>query len=369
MATWNDIIQASLNELSRLRLKFGQIGSFEEAYIHTLIAHLQGDVAELGRLESLLPVLVNELKIDSRELEFLRLAVALRKQICEQKVDRTFLPLILELAQKDPERRGELLFIAAMASEALKDDLKAKEYFRQAHLALEAGGAKGKAMDALLRYVTAEARIHANKRLFYDYQLVYQKACEAGLSGAAGTALFQISREYQKLGAWVASLNYCNHSITLLEREGESQSYFMAIAHRCHLLLQLGYLSEAQLDYDRARASSFPDVQELLKSIDELKQSGTFANPTHHPLASRRSTAKKLSPMEEKLVQLLAQAPLDKFEIISQLYGSDANILAAENRLNNLFSRIKKKHPGLIVRWEGKYSIANDVLLNASTTR
>ncbi len=372
---WNDLIQYTLNELLKFRLTFGEVRCFEDAYAQVLIAYLQGDSEAFEGFLSKFSEIAKTAKLDSRDVKFLKLAATLRKQLCERHVDPILLSEALELSQKDVERSGEILFIAAMGYEALNDFVQMKEIYRLAYLSLEASGAKKKAVKALLNHVVADSRIHPKKKLIYDYQLVFHKAREAGVPGAAGIALLNISREYQKLDAFVAAIKYCNRALKFLKLEGETRPYFMAIVHRCHLLLQLGQVREAQFDYDLAKASSFPEVLGALEVIEGIQKHQTIKNPIRHPLtptwrerfrqkeAWGQEEIKKLSPSEDRLVQLLTIKPLDKFELISELYGNLGNILAAENRLNNLFSRIRKKHPGLVIFWEGKYSIADETLL------
>lgn len=64
-----------------------------------------------------------------------------------------------------------------------------------------------------------------------------------------------------------------------------------------------------------------------------------------------------LSQLEAKLIESLNSSPKTKFEIIDELYGSEIDSFAAENRLKNILFRLKSKFPGLIRLKNGKYFI------------
>lgn len=69
-------------------------------------------------------------------------------------------------------------------------------------------------------------------------------------------------------------------------------------------------------------------------------------------------TNSKFSENELKLLNILKSENLDKFALIERLYGANADVLLAENRLKNLIFRIRKKNKGLIVCHDGLFSLA-----------
>jgi hypothetical protein len=64
------------------------------------------------------------------------------------------------------------------------------------------------------------------------------------------------------------------------------------------------------------------------------------------------------SDQELYLLKLLgAEGPIDKFQIMSHLFGPEVEVLVAENRIKNLLFRIRTKAPQTIYFKNGKYHL------------
>jgi hypothetical protein len=368
------IIQARIEEL--LEYRYLPIESeFAAMYLDVLLPYLKGDVDELrSRVKALR-------QMDQDEL----LPVAeLRLQIREGRLDPHFADSVARAASAEgtsPLWRGECAFVAAMAYEQMGDHQKCKDLYLRASQLLEQGGASRKSVRALQNHVAEESRLFPQKRLIPDYNYVYRKAKKVRDYGVAGMALMNISREYQLLKAHSAALKFANRALAYAERERGSRCFYLILAHRCHVLMEMGRREEAKLDFDELKAAPFPEVKAVMEVLTKLFFDPSISLTDGSILPANWSERLKeteapdqagslhkiesIRPaeLETTLIQLLDERPRDKFELVSALYGDQIGFVVAENRLKNLLNRVRKKSPGAIVLENGCYRLVQDTLL------
>lgn len=235
------------------------------AYVDVLAAYLAGDVGALGK------ILAAATRDFAGEQWFVDL-VRLRLQIRTHAVDRKLTERMAEVGATHGHWNGEIWFVVAMAFEQLDQTAQARKYYELAADALTSLGAVKKAVKARLNAVVAESHLHPEKKLLAEYYFIYKEAKSLGQAGVAGIAYLNISREYQRMGAPLVALKYCNRALSLQQHEAGTVSYFLTLVHRAHLNLQLGRTAEAQLDYEQAESSPFPEVRHALEVVDEFRQ-------------------------------------------------------------------------------------------------
>ena len=185
-------------------------------------------------------------------------------------------------------------------------------------------------------------------------------------------ALVNISREYQVIGGFDLALKYVNRALALLDRQRYARSYYLALAHRSHVLLSLDRRVEALEDFKEAQLCTYPDVRTAIASLkaifDGKEAPDVPASPVLYSWSERVSEARaasgkqKLGQLEERLLQFLSERPRSRWELIEFLYGGKLSPEVLENRFNNTLQRIKKKLPGLIVNVNGKYSLTESLV-------
>lgn len=140
-----------------------------------------------------------------------------------------------------------------------------------------------------------------------------------------------------------------------------------------HLLLSIIYFEKDSVNQATLHVNQ---ALNLYKVSDVLVPNSFFGKIAHDIKTTLQSQTpsfdiKKfaLSELEEKLLKYIQNGPKSKFEIIDHLYNEQSDILACENRLKNLFFRIRTKFPGLIINKKGLYAIGrlNLLLLFAFT--
>ena len=201
--------------------------------------------------------------------------------------------------------------------------------------------------------------------------MLYLDAVKGGDHLIAGLCRHNMAREYQLLGGLRTALEFENEALELLQAEVGSLNYLQALANRCHILIDLGRLQEAYLDFEKVRLSPFPEMVEASKVIEKIlgenqaSVAEDFLTPTWRERLGQQNREKlALGTLEEKLLHLLARRPHHKFEIIEQLYGTDLPLEHTENRFKNLLLRLKKKiSADTIVFEKGRYSLNERVIL------
>ncbi len=190
--TFQQIIDATPEELLSLRFASSEPTSFNTIYIEILVQYLQGNSETLANLICTFPS-----ALSSDDLAFLESMGRLRLQIRSRSIDQDLVQQVVRLAESQPkERKGEILFVVALAYETLGELPSMKKFHHLASKELDATGAKKKAIKAIHNFVAAESRIHPEKKLISDYSYVYKMAKRVKAYGVAGAALMNISREW-----------------------------------------------------------------------------------------------------------------------------------------------------------------------------
>jgi hypothetical protein len=282
----------------------------------------------------------------------------------------TLLPTI-----EAPLWRAETHFVIALSYASIEKEQEAQQHYKLANHFFSQAEAPKRAVAALLNCVSAESRLFPETIFITDYMYVAAKALQIGESPVAGTAYLNVSRDYQKLEAFQAALFYCNLAIQNLENQRGSINFDLALAHRAHLLINVDRKVEAQALIESLLASPFEEVQGaigvLYKKMRMSPKRRPFkANAKAQAWNDRRfgvleflKTGSGLSPMENKILDLLFKKPYSKFELAAETYGDRLDCNVTLNRLNNVIFRLRKRFPNLIVIDEGTYRISHETAL------
>lgn len=338
-----------------------------EFYRAVLLAFYAGNSEQVGKLAA-----------EAAKLEFspaLPRLVLLRHQILIRNVDPSLVQEIIAQAAEAGDWRGELLIVAGQGHEIRRELAPAKELYLQADRALQSIGAERKALRAYLNAVAMEGQLHPDKKLLPEFHAIYRRGKKIREYRSSGIALSNIAREYRNIRALDSALRFANLAVRYLKKEFGSVHYYKALTNRCHILYELDRQREARTDFEEASHADFPEVQAALQVIRQLihpESNIPIREEALQPLWQERlregklTTGKacrlnrsKLGELEEALIRHIFAAPSGTMELIEFLYGTRGDIHSAEARLKSLLSRLRKKCPGLIVRVDGKYRIAD----------
>ena len=226
-----------------------------------------------------------------------------------------------------------------------------------------------KAIKSLLNIVVAESRKHTSKKLILDYTFVANEASKVNDPIVQGICYLNISREHHKLGAFELALKFINQALDLMASDFGVNHFYSALAHRCHVLIDLGRFNEALFDYQKVKAASITQSVESLKVIEVMlgdsnkKVVVDHLEPTWQERLYAVKEAKssvKLTKTESQLIELLSSGRQTKDMLIHGLYGDKIDWIAAESRFKMLLSRFRKKCPEVILFENGLYQISDE---------
>ena len=371
MYLWVQIIEATLSELTALNLSLltepeDRQDPRQLFYVRILIAYFRQDAKELNRiiLES------QDFLKDHPDLHSLALMRESMRSGKPEALAASTIPVLAENA--DAIMQGEYYFLQAHSAQVLKNYRNAEQFFIKASAFYDQARAYKKALRATFSAVASYSCLRPEARLFGEYRNLYKRGLDIKDFQSAGTALLNISREFQILESVDLALDYINQAIDLFEAHNfGSREHGLALVHRAHLLFQSQRDIEATKNLQVAVTMTHSEVQ---SSVDTLSkkygvslhtQASELLLPTWKERAADRPILKGLGKLESRLIEELSKGPATKFELIEELYSENIEFEFREGRFKNLISRLRKRFPGLVVFGNECYSIPdpNQVLL------
>jgi tetratricopeptide (TPR) repeat protein len=266
---------------------------------------------------------------------------------------------------------AEGTFVLAMYFETRNQNEKAQTHYQFAEKLFFKHEAFRKSAKAYHNSIAALSRIDPDRRLIPEYQEAVRRSRNAGDWSTVASALNNLSREFQLMGALRVALRNVDEALVILrERAHGSYSFYMALCHRAHLHLELGHRKLATTDFEEASAAEFPEIIAALKVIREwMERDQTVvtvktpepAVPNVPTWEERKNSSSHppLSQLESLLIRELADGPKDRHSLIQALWGTEGNFFHLENRLKQLIHRFRKKEGELISFAEGRYYLAD----------
>jgi tetratricopeptide (TPR) repeat protein len=349
----------------------------EEArsYAMAISAFLQGDVEQLTAIHESCKTRLDQSEDGLAVLELVSLRLKVRRnELIDEDLDESAVVLAR------PWAFAEWCFVSAMAWERLgRDDLAAASFSKAASL-FKNLHCRRRTLRSMYNVVAAESRVRPHKNFVADCQAIVEEARRSNDEPFAGMALLMMSREYQVIGLHRSALEMADEALKALLPERGSIQYFGAKLHRAHVLIDLGQVTEAQLDITEAALCPFDQIQaarELLSySIGQQDHIDpniaerllpTWRDRLDSLKASRDQRGNlseaKLGDLEAQVLKLLWTGPIDKWDLVSRVYPNEQNSELAENRLKNLLARIRKKKPGVIACINGRYELRKQMHL------
>ncbi len=373
-ATFENVIEAGLDELVEIcdpvRVE-GQALTIELHYAQAILHFLRGELEELKSLTDSVTILF----AGHPEAELLHLACRLRELIRARQAN----PELIAQAERALEAsssenlkwRGEIAILIATVCTVFDEYQRAMEFYTRAVTAFEKQGCMRKALRARMNVLVCESHLHPDRNLFARYHDLYRRSLRKGQREliVATTCLLNISREYQRAGAYLIALKYCTRALNLFELQMGEMNYFLTLAHRAHLLCDLGRTSEARIDFEAAKLGNFKEVEAALQVIEPLLHGSRPQDTTSSDLIPtwreriESSGQTRLSVLEEKLIAFLSSGPRDRVDILEEIYGSNLEYETKLNRFKSLLATLRKKLPTLVICEEGKYRLADEILI------
>ncbi len=359
--SWNRLIEASSNEIQMLARDLA-LPEPLYTYAQVLAAFLQGDSEKLTAICS-------QMETDNEDVcELARLRLALRR--------RELKPVELQRIE-ELEFTGVLLaekyFCLGMGWEFCENDTRAHASFLSAAHHYRSHSCPRKGLRAHYNAVVAESRLRPHKSFIADYQAIIDASRAIADEAFEGIALAMLSREFQIVGLLDQALQMADDSLMRLQIERGTIHYFHSLLHKAHVLIELGRPDEVFELLNESQLAPFPAIHAarhlLSLNLDpalvwdrELERDllPTWKNRLPSLLGKRPTVIGTSSPsdLEQTLLRLAYNGPVEKWDLIERLYPAGGDSLALENRFKNLVARVRKKYPSLLTCHEGRYSVA-----------
>jgi tetratricopeptide (TPR) repeat protein len=365
---WRKLINAQVAEI-HVMARDPSLPSAVGLYARVLSAFLQGDLEGLENLRLEFGADAGEgERAAVRSLRELRLAI--RRRGVDAKTLRAFAG-----ARLDGVFEAEKLFCLGMAWEHAGRDDEAMASFARAAAIYKECECPRKALRAHYNCVVADSRLNPHKNFIADYQSVIELSRASGDREFEGMALAMLSREYQVIGWLERAFEMIEDSLRALESERGCIHYFHSVLQKAHVLIELGRRDEAAPLLRECELASFPAIAAARRLLElslnpalvwdrrwEKDLLPTWRNRLPQLTKQRRLVDGKLAlpstALEERLLKLAYNGPIQKWDLIARLYPGEDSALILENRFKNLVARVRKKYPGLVNCEDGRYSVA-----------
>lgn len=353
--SWQEIIEAPLHTLPLLA-RDPALPEDLRAYAGILASYMQGDHEKLAEICSTLapgPLLT---------------LATLRLNYRRREIRADFLNGLAEL---EGPLEAERQFVLALAWESLGEEGRALGHFQKACALYRDFACPRKELRAMYNLIAAESRLHPHKNFVADCQAIIEASRRLGDASFEGMALTMLSREFQVAQAFTQALTMIERSLECLGPERGTIHYYHALLHKAHVLLDLKQDEAALEILKEAELAQFPQIQAartlLLCALqpDRLWNRALEADllPTWKnrvpQLSARQNQALtpvvSASELEKRLLRLVYNGPVEKWDLITRLYPEKTSSLTLENRFKNLIARVRKKYPIQCV--DGRYSI------------
>ncbi|MGE0525500.1 MAG: hypothetical protein AB7G93_00050 [Bdellovibrionales bacterium] len=273
--------------------------------------------------------------------------------------------------------QGEVHMVSAMAFEVCGDDLQALSHYQMSQVKFNAAGETRKALFAEINQLAALSRVRPKAHRIYEYQRLRFKALNAQVHSVAATAGVNLSREYQRLGAKNLALRAVNEAIDILiQHDFGTYQYWLALAQRCHVLLELNENGLARIDFEEIAISQLPEAQSIAAHLREAHRAFRDLLPSAEPTVPfawpatwaerkrrheilRLRSRRNLSELEESVVTALSEKPRRLSELAVLIYGDKLALEHTEDRIKKVLNRLRAKYRGLVVHKGGLYALAD----------
>jgi hypothetical protein len=350
-------------------------------YAQIVSSFMSGDLEKMQELvigiEAALKDEVPSIAADIKDLVYLRLKVR-AKNITTADIEKVYSRTFFDVLD------AEKFFVAARGWEIMGDELSSINAYLKASAIYKKLECPKKSLRAFYSSVVAESRLTPYKNFVGEYQAIINMSRELGDNSFAGAAMNMLSREYQIVGLSQEAMNLANDSLEYLATERGSYLYYHSLLHKAHLLIERNMPVQATILLLECKLAAFPEVtaaRVLLEcAIDKDKTWPIELEKDLHPTFRERipdlliNSQKQDLPLQEgptslefKLLKLLWNGPIGKWDLIERLYPGEADSYAIENRFKNLVARLRKKYPEVLSFKEGNYFIQNKTDINLST--
>lgn len=362
---WKQVVDALPAELNEMILQ-GGIDAESESYARALALYHASDTSGLQAW-----IAEREKNPQLPGAGFLPI-VRLRLGIRRNEVSDAEQAELLESIEKDPYWAPEALFVVAFSLDAQGKFDRSRGVYLQAATRLESIGCPRKALLARFNATVAETRGRTGEQpLLTPYHALLQDAERFELDSLVTQILQNLSHAFRALGYYRKALDLSRQSLRWLKKDPHTLSAYRAYLNHAFQCYELRILDECQQSLELCRASSFSEIEAgawILATLLERKEIPVLPAPLASalsPVWKRRYEEKNFidrskdrdSDLQGELVHCLLDGPKSTKELESALYKDLQSEESRSDRLRQVLRMLRKRHPGLILYENSKYSI------------
>ncbi|OFZ53409.1 MAG: hypothetical protein A2428_10075 [Bdellovibrionales bacterium RIFOXYC1_FULL_54_43] len=221
-------------------------------------------------------------------------------------------------------------------------------------------------LDILGCLAAAEKRTSRNKKMLGQFLFLYKQARRQNMKDLAAVSLLAISEEHEAAGSYFLALKYSSQACAILKSCPESVHRHGAWLSKIRLLNRLMRLEEARAVLSDWQAQLDESGEEPPKEFLVLRGDLECQPQLSDPIRSPGNYSDSLS---DRLLNLLREQSRSSYDLIVALWGESIPAELGENRLKNLLGRVRKRYPGLIIRQNGLYCLADEIYLSRTQSR
>jgi hypothetical protein len=364
-----EIFEAGIDDLDDLLLQ-GRLDRVSEIYARAKHAYLRADLESLRVCFDTLPGLLK--KVPASAQETLPCLIGLRLRIREGEVfeEKTLESLRRKVARYPAPWPAEGLMLLGLI--AMNQGLSAlsDRWFHQASLEMQKLGLHKNALRAELNSLSSRSHIEPDKkRLIRASFRLLERARAADEPGVQGVVLLNLSWEFFRARALQIALLYANQSVSALEPLNGKIDYYRARIQRALVLRAMERNAEAEEDLEACAICSFPEIHAARRVVEredlgdlEKHLSPAWRIRRDHLAGKKQKGAwlTPLTPTQNKLLELLAEKPRSRTELVEAFYGKVRDMESAYNRLNVTLIRLQKVIPELIVKDGARFTLSEE---------
>lgn len=369
MSRIQEIFEAGIDDLDDFLLQ-GRLDRVSEIYARAKHAYLRADLETLRVCADTLPGLLK--KVPASAQEALPLLIGLRLRIREggRFEEKELESLRRKMARLPPPWPAEGLMLLGLIAMNQGMSALSDRWFHQASVELQKLGLLKNALRAELNSLSSRSHIEPDKkRLIRASFKLLERAREVGEPGVQGVVLLNLCWEFFRARAFQIALLYANQSVAALDPLTGKIDYYRARIQRALVLRALARNAEAEEDLEACAACPFPEIH-AAKRVVEREDLGELEKHLSPAWRIRRDhlAGKKLkdawltplTPTQNKLLELLAEKPRTRVELVEAFYGKVRDMESAYNRLNVTLIRLQKAIPELIVKAGDRFTLAEE---------
>lgn len=360
-----NILDSNLEELLQHDLFTNNLSTPIRCYLKILINYLKADVNELESWNKKVEELYSQDEFN-QTLKGVCFCSQVRYQIRKGILEPAKLEEMENVSLSEPWS-FELKLVLGLAYLRLNLFEKSAKFFEESFQAYSSFGCKRKALIAYQNHVVSRLNLNPQNNYLAEWSFLVKLARKEKVTSMEGGALINLAREYQNIGSFLPALEAVNEALECLGESVGTYQYYLALFQKCDLLIELGRNAEALETYQKGKLCPFEELKASLQILEsKMNPDKTLSRiqlPESLPWKERVEELKNNVKIKQQgnLVQLLLseleKAPQNKFDLIETLYPENVDFEVKDNRFKVLLSKVRKQHPGLVVKNGELYSL------------